>query len=367
MTFQVAANVPRTNTEPSQRISPKGSPAERIWVIAEAPLGKDKDKGFLFSSPMGWSYDKLLGEAGIHRYYACYPDFNDNSALISELNHYCPPVVVCLDGSGKTLISQIKAKESLDKWAGSLLTSDKLTYPHYIIPTYGPETCVSDWTERQVVKYIDYGKVKSEYDFYQTHGNLNPLVARNLGIDLSYRDILEKLDRYNDPSLEYLSVDIETIYPREKSDFYGHPGYCVIMSIATSPYNAISFNIWMETNIETARIWKALGHLLGTKKIIGQNFDNFDAWHFEMLGMPVDRFKIYDTRLRHAVLWPELKHSLQFQTRQYTRQPYYKDEGHHWNPQDMQNWKRYNCLDTCVTYEVFLGQEEEFNARPNLR
>ena len=100
-------------------IAPKGSPAERIWVIAEQPLAKDSAKGFLFSSPMGWSYDKLLAESGISRYYTVC--FSDEAEAISALERYQPPIIVVLDKAGQLLLPQIKRKEDVNLWAGSLL------------------------------------------------------------------------------------------------------------------------------------------------------------------------------------------------------------------------------------------------------
>jgi hypothetical protein len=57
---------------------------------------------------------------------------------------------------------------------------------------------------------------------------------------------------------------------------------------------------------------------------------------------------------------------LQFLTRQYTREIFYKDEGHSWNLKNMNKLRRYNCLDVCVTYEVYDEQEEEFKRRGHL-
>jgi hypothetical protein len=54
-------------------------------------------------------------------------------------------------------------------------------------------------------------------------------------------------------------------------------------------------------------------------------------------------------------------------TRQYTREPYYKDDGHHWSVKHMDKLRRYNCLDVCVTYEIWEAQEEEFRQKPHLR
>ena len=87
---------------------------------------------------------------------------------------------------------------------------------------------------------------------------------------------------------------------------------------------------------------------------------------FESLGFNISLEKVQDTLLRHHILWPELSHKLQFMTRQYTREPYYKDEGHGWSVKYMDRLRRYNCLDVCVTYEIYEAQEQEFKERPHL-
>lgn len=362
MTFQP------TITLKSPKLSPKGSPSERLWIIAEAPLSKDQDKGFLFSSPMGWSYDKMLGEAGIRNYYVTYFSGPDDVEAINLINQYQPPIIVALDLAGKNLVSGIYRKEDIHNWAGSLLTSDKLLYPHFVIPTFGPETCISDWTERQIVKYIDYGKVRDELLYWQTNGTLQPLPERKLDTDLPLHTLLYKIRSWIDsPDIKYISVDIETVYPKEKSQFFGHPGMPVTISIAISSYYAVSFSLFQETTPETVKLWKVISELMQVKKVIGQNFFQFDQWHFELLGLAGDRLNLIDTMFRHAILWPELPHTLAFMTRQYTRQPYYKSMAHGWSIKNLEKLKLYNALDTTVTYEIFERQEEEFDQRPHLR
>jgi hypothetical protein len=210
--------------------------------------------------------------------------------------------------------------------------------------------------------------VKDEYEFYQNYGFLNHLRHRILDVNLAIENVICHLENWAASSkIEYISVDLETVYPREKSEYFGHPGYPVTVGVAISSEFGISFPLFQDDTKKSIELWKALGNLLLKKKVIGQNFFGFDEWILRMLGMPVERMNITDTMFRHAVLWPELSHKLQFMTRQYTRQPYYKSEGHHWGPKDLERLKRYNALDCCVTYEIYEAQEEEFNARPHLR
>ena len=61
--------------------------------------------------------------------------------------------------------------------------------------------------------------------------------------------------------------------------------------------------------------------------------------------------------------WTELKHTLQFQARQYTREVYWKDEGAGWSIKNMDQMKIYNCKDVMVTLEIYYAQLEEMKAR----
>src|SRR5438445_3198407 len=55
-----------------------------------------------------------------------------------------------------------------------------------------------------------------------------------------------------------------------------------------------------------------------------------------------------------------MSHKLDFLGMQFTRQPYWKDDGKSWNLREgMSKLKRYNALDASVTLEVFLRQTEE--------
>ena len=128
----------------------------------------------------------------------------------------------------------------------------------------------------------------------------------------------------------------------------------------------ISFNLFRNSPRENNILWRALDDLLKRVPCLGQNFFNFDALFFESLGFNIPLEKVQDTLLRHHILWPELSHKLQFMTRQYTREPYYKDEGHGWSVKYMDRLRRYNCLDVCVTYEIYEAQEQEFKERPHL-
>lgn len=361
-------------------LSSKGSPTSQCWVICEKPYANDLAKGYLYSSGMGFVFDKMMKDAGISDYYVTCrrPDTEHLDAyaiLENNLNTYKPPIIITLEEAGKFLCPVLTPKpkkgavgdddSEISKYCGSLLTSKLLNYPHYIIPTYSPDSIVADWSLRDIVTSLDLGKAKSELDYFRANGRLEPLPERTLKYEMEFDEVLWNLDNFRTASL--LSNDIETVYPHAKSIFKPHPGYPITIGLAPSKSYGISFNLFWPTLAQTVKLWKILDRLLWEIPSLGQNFFNFDSCFYDALGFRIDLSRVKDTLLRHHILWPELSHKLQFQTRQYTREPFYKDEGKRWSMKDMKGLRRYNCLDVCCTFEIFEEQEKEFNERPYLR
>lgn len=364
-------------------IHSKGSPTSQIWVLSEEPYPQDKDKRFLFSGSYGYVFDKMMRDAGLYDYYVTCrrPDLDDRNSfrvIEDEINHFKPPIIICLEEAGKHLCQELRKKpmkqkgvinesdSEIEKYAGSLLQSDLISYPHFILPTFSPDTICRDWSLRDIVVSLDLGKIKDELDYYQQNGKLQDLPIRDLKYDIKdYEELVTYLERFNKAPI--LSNDIENIYTNKKSAYWPHPGEIVTVGLADSVDFGISFNLFGYDKSESRDLFRRLDNLFRTVPQLGQNFFTHDLSRYEALGFEIDKFKIQDTLIRQHVLFPELPKSLQFMTRQYTRQPYYKDEGKQWNMKDMKKLKRYNCLDVCVTMEVYLAQDREFNERPHLR
>jgi uracil-DNA glycosylase len=353
-----------------------GSPSARIWIICEAPLSTDIQRGYLFSGGMGFVFRKMLEDAGILDYFiTCRrPDTDDSHSfriVENDINNYKPPLIATLGSAGEYFCSTLKKEKSqksyktqLGKYVGSLLQADHnmISHPHHIMPLFEPEKYIQDWTERNITAFFDLQKLREELNFWKKHGVIQPLPFRDLKYkDMDLDEILGYMNRLARAKL--LSVDIETCYPKGDSLFKPHPGYPVTIGIADSPSFGISIDLFRQDNKETLILWRALNELLSTVPNLGQNYFNFDSHYLRALGFNIDIKKIQDTMIRHHVLWPELPHKLQFQTRQYTREPYYKDEGHAWNLKNMQKLRRYNALDVTVTMEIYMQQEEEFAER----
>ena len=374
------------------KINPNGNPTSKVWVVIEKPYDNDLTKGFIFSGAYGWHFDKIMKEAGIPEYYVtCYkPDnalaYDDTISiddLATEINRYKPPFIIFL-GEKATggFLPQTRSfkkpfKPRVESFAGSLLVSPLLNYDHYCICTHPPDfICGGNWNYRDIQINLDIGKIREELVYYLANGKLDSLPNYDIIVNPTFEQVMDTLASHEFTNANYLSTDIETIMPRRSkkaqavSLFKGNPGYPYLLGIAPSSKRAISFSLWNYSETELPILWKATNNLLRSIPQIGQNYYNFDSHYLEALGLRLCLERCQDTLIRHHILWPEMPHSLQFLTKQYTRQPYYKDEGKGFIPKGeaaLLKYMRYNALDCCVTYAVFEGQEQEFNDRPHLR
>jgi uracil-DNA glycosylase len=365
-------------------IHSKGDKTSPVWILVDTPYTGDLVKGYLFSSGYGYVFDKMMQDAGFKDYYVtCYrPETDHKQAyknIDGELNQFKPPIIIPLGAVGQHLLREMRLttrkanynpdKDSaIEKYAGSIMTCDRLTYPHYIIPTLTPEDITKQWKIRDVVVSCDLAKAQAELAYWQLNKQLNPLPTIDAKVDFDcFDELLAILKSYEDS--EYISNDIETIYPRpptktQPSQFYKIlPGYPITIGLAINNTSGISFDLFRESTAETRELWKALERLLKTVPSVGQNFFNFDANFYEMLGFVLPLEKCRDTMIMHHLLWPELKHKLQFLARQYTRHPFWKDEGAGWTIKNMRSMKIYNVKDVCCTLEIFNCQLEELKQR----
>jgi hypothetical protein len=369
-------------------IANHGNPDSPIWIIVEDPYTSDIDKGYIWSGGHGYTHRKVWSMSGLCEPYiyvlkpcigATYDFDTKFSELISQLCDHAVPFVLPVSVELFTKFCQQQVTKSqgkalFKKYAGNLLTSQFLNYPHYVIPQYDPAFVGANYDYHEIQAYIDYGHVREEWEYYVTHDKqLNPLLKRTLVTEPTYDDLLSFLYRarfeFTNGKLPFISVDIETIRPKKHTPLHtaGHPGYPYTISLAMSPTYGISFSFWDYNDSQLVVIWRELDYLFREVPLIGQNFSVFDSHFLEALGFQPDLRKFQDTLIRHHILWPSLEHKLQFQTKQYTREPFYKDEGKNWNPSQKKDLMRYNALDATVTYEIFLAQEAEFIAKPHLK
>ncbi len=359
----------------------RGSPQAPIWLVGEAPGADEDQAGVPFVGSSGRELDRMLVEAGIPSGLCCFvnpyktrPPDNDidrieetgitkqifEEQFIEELNEYKPSFIAPVGGTSLQILCGFtidpRDKESkISKWRGSLLSSEQLRWPHYVIPNFHPAYILREWSDRDVVVFI-FRRLKEEYDYFATNRKLSPLPERELIADPSFGEAQEYLNEcLNHPGPT--SVDIELLARRVP----------ICCSFSFNRNSAVSISL-LDGDVSNLRIlWRLINRILTEKRLVGQNWTTFDANWMEALGFDGGVRLCDDTLVRHHVLHPELSHKLDFQVMQYTRQPFYKDEGRGWVLRDgMVKLKRYNCLDACCTLEVFEEQEHEFAENPNL-
>jgi uracil-DNA glycosylase family 4 len=360
----------------------RGDPRAPIWIVGEAPGADEDQAGVPFVGSSGKELDRMLVEAGIPIGLCCFvnpykvrPPDNDidrieevginkqifEEQFLEELNEYKPSFIAPVGGTSLQILCGFtidpRDKESkISKWRGSLLSSEELRWPHYVIPDFHPAYILREWSDRDVAVFI-FRRLREEYDYFVANRRRQPLPERELIADPSFSEakeyLLECLN-HDGPT----SADIELLARRVP----------ICCSFSFSRKSAVSISLFDGDVSNQRELWRLMDRILREKRLVGQNWSTFDANWMEALGFCSGIDKLDDCLVRHHVLHPELSHKLDFQVMQYTRQPFYKDDGRGWQLRDgMVKLKRYNCLDACCTLEVFEEQEEEFNANPNLR
>lgn len=364
-------------------VNPRGNINSPIWTILASPSEADLGAGSILSASEGFHFDKLFDELELPRpYITCVEQNNviqyDSSR--DKISNFLTwlymgnfkPCIILLVGADTTALFCPETKNykkphdtKLDKWAGSLLVSPLIQWPHYCIPLWPVSQFFIDWSYRDIYKFIDLGKAKDELTHYTTTNSLLPLPVYRINSNPTYFEVLDFLDYCS--THEWCARDIETIRtPKNKVITEVATNYMYTTALSPNGREAIAFSLWNWLPKQRARIWEKLNYVVKHVKTIGQNFFSFDSHFEEAHGLEPDLQNMQDTRIRHHILWPELPHSLQFMCKQYTRHKFYKDDGKVWSPKDLKKLLHYNGMDTIVDFEVFVKQEEEFQERKHL-
>jgi DNA polymerase len=362
-------------------IGTRGDTSAPCVVIGEAPGADEDASGIPFCGASGREQDKMMAEAGFDmtqvwftNLYKVRPPNNElarlseigipsemfEKQLLEELGASKPTIIICAGATSLGfLCPETRARRTsipIGRWRGSLLVSPRLSWPHYVIPVQHPAFVLREWSERQISVFI-YQRAWEELCYWHNYDALAPLPQRQLIVAPPFETIVEFLrDILAKPNdlANATAADIEMIRCR----------MVYSIAIATSPDVAISWALWDYPTDKCARILRLLDEVLRTRKLIGQNYYSFDAHWLRTIGIESNIAELHDTLVRHHVLWPEFEHTLHFQTMQYTREPYYKDEGRKWKPSDgKERLLRYGAKDAAVDYEIFLEQEKEFAER----
>lgn len=361
----------------------RGDRRSRVVFVGEAAGEQEALEGYPFVGPSGQELDREIRDSGLSHSdvwftnpYKTRPPDNKLPKLVElgvdattyeaqfweELGEAKPTFIVACGKTPTNLlcpetIIHRRGKEdeegvSFSHWRGSLLTSPFLSWPHYVVPMYHPAFILRNYVERDINVFI-ISRVKEEFDYFQKNGKIQPLPERTLVVEPNIGqalDILRGMLHANKP----VSVDIEML--RRKVPY--------TIGLSNDIQNAISICLWDYSNSDSIRLWMYLGAILRKLSLVGQNFTTFDAPWLRAVGLPANIQNTHDTLIRHHVLWPELSHKLEFQVMQYTREPFFKEEGKGWQASEGKaKLMRYNCKDACTTLEIYQKQEEELDEK----
>lgn len=267
----------------------------------------------------------------------------DRRTLLEELRLRRPKLLVPLDDDA---LFALTGKDSIAKWHLSIIDTE-LTDGSKIktVPLLHPEYIFRSYTDLPFL-IRGMGRLKEELT------NPQPPVSRTLHIQPRFAEAMEYLRHcYHS---EFLSLDIET-----------RRGQITCCAYAPSPIDGMSIPLLPEhwNQDELHKLWSATGHVLAGPS--GKVFQNYiyDTSYFSRYGLVVNNLWM-DTMLAQKFLYPELAADLGTLARIWIREPYWKDEGRKWRPEDgIESYYRYNVKDAAATLEIAHAMARELANR----
>jgi DNA polymerase-1 len=349
---------------------PDGALDARIAYIGARP-GRDEvseKRGFVGASGrLLWRLSPIVrSEAYVTNVRKDFSSTNDTPTkaeiqvalpgLQAELSNVKANLLVAL---GADALFALTGRTSIENHRGSVLESTLLP-GRKVLATWHPAACLRTYQYTYVL----------ERDLRRAAREARYSDIRRPKRTYTLRPSVEVATNYLESLMDPISVDIET---------FGEDPSCIGIADRSDRAICIPFIGGGYSSYELRIIWRALDHILRTRRIIGQNIQ-FDTTRLERWGFEMPHLW-FDTMLAHHLLWPELggaskrsqskregidalagKHSLAFLVSIYTDEPYYKDEGGFSG--DFERYWTYNCKDAATTYECYLGLKaelEQFN------
>jgi len=372
----------------SNRVHAEGPRHARLAFIGMAPAYDEVAAGHPFVGASGRLFTQALTKLGIKREDVWIGNVselllppgqslftlpkevlaNEVKRLVSELVTLSPNVVIPMGDDPLRILTSL---HGITKWRGSILNST-LIPGLKVIPTIHPTWIIRGmWKWEPIFTYIDIKRALEESITKEIK-----LPPRNCIINPSFNTVIEYIEECSKHDI--LSVDIEV---------YGYTatgtGEIACIGIGFRPDEAMCIPFIKSGGIpfysaqEEIFIWQRFAELLQNPNIkkVGQNL-SFEWIYFWLHHIYPSNMWI-DTMLLHHTLYPdwggtedpligkrkefsEPGHSLAFINSQYTKTPYYKEDGKRWLPGlgDEQFWT-YNCYDVMCTLDAALKMYNE--------
>jgi len=276
-----------------------------------------------------------------------------------EMEVVRPHIIVTLGDEPLYFICNLRG---IQKWRGSIL-------PSTLIPG---QKCLASVHPAWIVRGMH------KWEPVMTHIDFKRAFEESVSPDI----VLPERRAITGPSMNTVMDYIQECHQHDIISFdievYGYTatgtGEMACIGIGYSPDEALCIPLIRSGGIpywgvrEESRIWRAIANLLQDRNIrkVGQNLA-FE-WIYFWLHRIYPTNMWIDTMLLHHTLYPDFGgtediwgrrrsydepgHSLAFINSQYTKSPYYKDDGRRWSPGlgDHAFW-RYNAMDVMVTLE----------------
>jgi uracil-DNA glycosylase family 4 len=356
------------------KVGPSGPRNAKIAIVGMGPARDEVATGKPFTGPAGQILDKALAANGLSRrdvyvtniydqylqpgtsLFSLPPDVIrwSTDRLKRELMDVRPNVVMPLGDEPLTIICGLS---SITKWRGSILESKLIPGLKCVPSVHTAWILRGMWKWFSLFAHVDLKRVIEESKSPDFNYPVRDAIT---GPGLStVLDFIEECNEHED-----LGLDIEGTREITCCGIGYTPNQALCIPFVRgdgSPYWALS---------DEARIWKALAGLLQNVNVRKYGHRLAYEWikFWERSIYPTNMY--VDTHLLHHTLypdfgetedvfgkrkkqWDEPGHSLALITSQYTRSPYYKDDGRKWEPRmgDHQFWK-YNCMDVMIPLEA---------------
>uniref|UniRef100_A0A6H1ZLE6 Putative DNA polymerase n=1 Tax=viral metagenome TaxID=1070528 RepID=A0A6H1ZLE6_9ZZZZ len=328
------------------------------------------EQGEPFVGPSGKFLNHMLRVCGIQR-ESCYitnvikhylpkdkldslkPGDYENSLkeLTTELSGIECNVIVALGGIALTALCHDKT--GIDKWRGSILEPTLNVPQTKVVPTLHPARVLhsGDYRFKSIIEF-DLQRALEECANTALHRPSYTLLTQP-----RLREVLDFCEWLQSPGVPFVTCDIEMLGGTDSGAKISAVGFAGSRDKALCiPFMEYDHDYWPLE--EEVQVWSAIAKVIRTKPINNQNV-YFDLYHLRKVGVHHTLVHM-DTMAAHALMWPELPHSLAFLTSIYTREPYYKDEGQTWRTGgNLKQYWEYNAKDCITAHRVALALAKE--------
>jgi uracil-DNA glycosylase len=353
-------------TKPCLPEYPRDPSTCKIAFIGEAPGDEEAIDGRPFrpSAPSGKLFNRLLARAGILRTSCLVTNLFDTQLPNNEVKNLCDPKVIASKWENYNLPPIDRGQylrpafvENLERlsseirsvnpnvvvplggtalWAftgfsnislrrGAVIEASMCVPGIKVLPTFHPAFLLHSYGQFPIV-VADLLKAKRESSYPDIR-----TTPREIWLEPSLEDLYRFKETYLD-SAPYISIDIETPYLKggisplfrqiKCIGFSDGPSHAIVVPFIDERKPNLSY--W-QTSGEEADAWKFVRSVCeSAPPKLGQNFGIFDAhWLWDTKRIRVRNY-VYDTRLEHHALYPELSKDLGTLSALYANETAYK-------------------------------------------